>query len=115
MQIEVEPNPNCQGSEQYVFNELEETRPIRGIRVEDRGKEIECEVTGVAPGGRWVQAFATKVTDSGNGIAYLITGAEWGIRIRPSRLAVEPWNLTNERQWGEPFKVYGDAEDIIYL
>jgi hypothetical protein len=114
MQIEVEPNPNCQGSEQYIFNEIEETRPIRGIRVEDRGREVVCDVTGVSTGGGWVQAYATKINDSGNGTAYLITGGEWGIRIKPSHLTGEPWSLTNERQWGEPFKVYGEAEDIIY-
>lgn len=114
MQIEVAPNPNCAGSEQYVFNEIEAPKPVLGLKFEDRGKEILCDLTGVAAGGEFTQAYAVKITDSGSGFAYLIFGAEWGIRIRPRKSPTQPWDLANEGQWGEPFKIYGDTEDILY-
>ncbi len=114
MQIQVESNPNCEGSEQFVFRELEAPRWVRGIKVSERGKEIECGVVGVEEGGRFIDAQAVKITDSGAGFAYLISGGRWGIRLRPSAHAAEPWDLENKHQWGEPFKIYGNSKDIIY-
>ena len=114
MEIEVLDNPNCRASEQFVFNELEPARPIRGIVAEIRGREIICDVVGVEPGGSWVQAYVQKITDSGAGFAYLISGGLWGIRLRPEAVREEIWDLTNRNQWGEPFKIYGEEKDIFY-
>ena len=114
MDIDIADNPNCTGSQQFVFNELEEPRSIRGIRVSERGVESVCGVTGVAKGGGWVAAHAVKVTDSGAGYAFLIFGGEWGIRLRPETFALEPWDLEDHHQWGEPFKLYGESEDLVY-
>ena len=114
MQIQVEANPNCTGSEQFVFSELETPRRIRGLKVSGQGREMDCEVVGVESGGRFIEAQATKITDSGEGFAYLIHGGRWGIRIRPSLYAGEAWGLENKHQWGEPFKIYGNKEDIIW-
>ena len=114
MQIEVETNPNCAGSEQFVFRELEPSRAIKGIRVSDRGKEIACDVVGVAKGGLFVGAFAAKIADSGAGYAFIIYGGDWGIRLRPDAYSDEAWDFSNKHQWGEPFKIYGDEEDILY-
>ena len=71
-------------------------------------------MTGVDDGGRWVQAMAVKIADSSDGIAYLIHGGAWGIRLRPEKSRQEPWDLANKNQWGEPFKIYGKKEDILY-
>ena len=114
MNIQVEENPNCRGSDQFVFNELEAPAPVKGIRVADRGKESWCDVVGVDGPGRFTDAFAVKVTDSGAGFAYLIYGGGWGIRLRPEAYAGEPWGLSNTHQWGESFKLYGEKEDILY-
>lgn len=114
MQIEMEPNPNCQESVQFVFNELEAARPISGIRAGDEGKEFDCDVIGVEEGGQWVPAQAIKIADSSDGIAYLIYGGAWGIRIRPASHSKEPWDVSNRSQWGEPFKIYGNPKDIFY-
>ena len=114
MEIQVEANPNCARSEQYMFNELEAPRKIRAIRVEAQGEEILCDVTGADEGGRWVDAWAVKITDSGAGYAYCIYGGAWGIRLKPRSAASEPWDLSNARQWGEPFKIYGEEKDIVY-
>ena len=115
MQIEVEANPNCHGSEQFVFQELEAPRAVKGLRVSDRGKETDCDVVGVDKGGKFREAYAVKIADSGAGYAYLIYGGDWGIRVRPEVFAEETWDLSSKHQWGESFKIYGSEEDIIYL
>ena len=114
MHILIQPNPNCSENQEFVFNELGLPEPIRAILTGDEGKEAECDVIGVDAGGLWVQAMAVKIADSSDGIAYMIYGGAWGIRIRPAKFRGESWDLTNRRQWGEPFKVYGKKEDILY-
>ena len=64
--------------------------------------------------GGFGTAYARKINDSGEGIAYLIYGGEWGIRLRPQSLRDEPWDFKNPHQWGEPYKVYGRKEDLIF-
>ena len=112
MQIEVEASPNGPGSEQFVFNELGKPRRVRAIIAEVRGKEAVCEVTGVGRGGAWTPAMAVKVNDSSEGHAFLIYGGEWGLRLKLQ--GARAWDLSDKEQWGEPFKVYGSEEDIIY-
>ena len=114
MQIEVADNPNCRGSEQFMFRELGTPRPVRGIRVNEGGSETDCDVVGVDAHGRFVQASAVKIADSGNGTAYLIRGGDWGLRLRLAVHAAEAWDLAGKHQWGEPFKIYGEAKDILY-
>ena len=113
MQIEVEESPNCGGTGQFVYRELGAVRPVKAIRAEEKGKEVVLDVTGVAPGGRWAQARCVMIADSGAGFAYLIFGAEWGIRLKP-QWHKAGWDLSDPKQWGEPFKIYGDEDDIIY-
>ena len=114
MEIETHDNPNCAGTDQFVFNELGISRPIRGIRIEERGVETICDVTGVEEGGGFFRAQAVKIADSGAGFAYLIYGGRWGIRLRPKKFSGEPWDFSNKQQWGEPFKIYGSEDDILY-
>ena len=114
MNIEIEENPNCGSCDQFVFRELEPPRRIKGIRVMDHGKETSCDVTGVEKDGRFVDAFAVKVADSGAGFAFVIHGGAWGIRLRPEAYSKETWDLSNAHQRGEPFKLYGEEEDILY-
>ena len=114
MQIEVEESPNCPGSDQFVFNELGNPRPVSALRVEIGGRETVCEVVGVGRGGEWLEAHCVKVADSSEGHAFLIYGAAWGIRLKPQKLIEEPWDFRAKDQWGEPFKVYGSEEDIIF-
>ncbi len=114
MQIEIKENPNCEASEQFVYKELGPSRPIRAIKVLERGKEIFCEVVGVEKNGLFTGAFATKIADSGAGFAYVIHGGAWGIRLRPEARTCEDWDFSNKHQRGEPFKIYGDEEDIVY-
>ena len=111
MQIDVEASQNVSQSEQFVFNELGRPRRVQALHVELGGRETRCEVTGVDRGGVWVPARAVKINDSSEGHAYLIYGGEWGIRLKTG---AGPWDLSDDAQWGEPFKVYGSEDDIIY-
>ncbi|MCG3175659.1 MAG: hypothetical protein MOGMAGMI_00592 [Candidatus Omnitrophica bacterium] len=114
MRIDIEDNPNTPGCDQFVFNEIGTPRPLKAIRAEERGREVIHDITGVEPGGVWVPAQAVKINDSSDGVAYLITGGSWGIRLRPETRRHEPWSLNGVGQWGEPFKVYGSEADLIY-
>jgi hypothetical protein len=114
MQIEIETNANCIGSDLMVFNELAETQRIRAILADYQGRDMLHEVMGVYPGGEFKEAYATRVADSGEGAAYLIHGGAWGIRLRPEVFSKEHWDLTNPHQFGEPFKLYASQEDIRY-
>ena len=114
MHIEIKPNPNCAESQEFIFNELGSAAAIRGILVGDEGKETECDVAGVEADGRWISATATKIADSSDGIAYMIRGGAWGIRLRPEKFRHEGWDLASKHQWGEPYKIYGKKEDILY-
>ncbi len=113
MFIEVEPNPNCKKSDLFVFNEMESPKPVAGLKLTRKGADITADVTGVDAGGKFVQAFAQKVQDSGAGFGFLIFGGAWGIRLRPSDLRHEKWDLANPNQWGEAYLVYADEEGII--
>ena len=113
MQIDVEDNPNCRGSEQFVFQELSEVRPLEGLLVTERGEEVPCDVAGVSATGEFIEARCVKIADSGAGYAFLIYGGAWGIRLR-KRSQGEPWDFKNTGQWGEAFKIYGNEEDLIF-
>ena len=114
MQIEVEESPNCPGSEQFVFNELGKPRTVKAIRAERGGREVLCDVIGVDRDGKWLEARGVKVADSSDGHAFLIHGGLWGIRLRVQDAKSGAWDLRAKEQWGEPFKVYGSEDDIIY-
>src|SRR3989338_2379950 len=107
MQIQVEDNPNCPASEQYFFNELAAPRPVRALRVTEGGRDVVREIASVDG-----PASAVKISDSGEGFAYLIYGGKWGICLRPE--GGGPWDLADPEQQGEPFKIYGNADDILY-
>jgi len=112
MFIEVEPNPNCEKSDLFVFNEMEGAKPVSALKLIRNGSEITADVTGVDPDGKFVQAFSQKVQDSGAGFGFLIYGGAWGIRLRPAQLQNEKWDLKNSNQWGEAYLVYSDEEGL---
>jgi len=113
MRIEVEENPNCGGTDEFQYRELGNVRPIKAIRALEREKTVVLEVVGVAKGGAWEDARCVKVADSGAGFAFLIFGGPWGLRLKPEWHKA-PWDLSDPKQWGEPFKIYGSEDDIIY-
>lgn len=116
MFIEVESNPNC---EQSVFARFKEAGPVRRVtqvRSYEQNQQGDwCWVTG------WTDdqahplcpAYAQLVEDSGAGLAYLVFGGLWGIRLKPVSSA-EEWSLQSPRQWGEPYLSLADAKDLRF-
>jgi hypothetical protein len=116
MYVEVEPNPNCEHSVFVRFRELGPTRPVSQVRVYDRVSTGEwCRVTG------WQEdraeplcaAMAQPVEDSGAGAVYLVSGGNWGIRLKPLEVD-EDWSLDSPRQWGEAYLLLADRRDVRF-
>ena len=84
------------------------------MRLHREGKEFLCWVTGMEKGGKPCHATAQKVSDSGGGVSILIYGGAWGLRFKPVGDEKHPWDLNDPRQWGEPYKFYGDEKDLVY-
>ena len=113
--IEVEANPNCAGREGMRYRELGPPSPVVRVRIFDRREEGEwCLVTAVQGEGAapWGPAFARRVEDSGVGVAYLVFGGAWGIRLCPVERACS-WSLDDPDQWGEPYLVLTDSHDLV--
>ena len=116
MYVEVESNPNCEGSVFLRFREQGPARPVAQVRLYDRVSTGEwCWVTGWQgdPANALCPAWALPVEDSGSGVAYLVRGGEWGLRLRPVK-AEEPWTLDSPRQWGEAYLLLTDLRDIRF-
>lgn len=124
MYIEIEENPNCAGREGMRYRELGPPSPVVRVRIFDRRDEGEwCLVTAVHGDGPalWGPALVRRVEDSGVGVAHLVFGGVWGIRLcpveraRPSRVTDEglPWSLDDPDQWGEPYLLLTDPHDFV--
>ena len=112
--IDIPPNPNCETVELRVFHDLELPWPISQVLLErEPGKPQWYEVVGWSltntPGPVWAQ----KVDDSGEGVALLIHGGEAGLRLRPAD-SRELWDLKNPSQWGLPFIITTDPNDLRF-
>ena len=116
MYLEVDENPNYPASVSMRFKELGPARMIKQLRISDRksGGEL-CWVTGWCddPKHPLCPAYAQQVEESGQGMAYLIYGGNWGIRLKPVTLE-ENWDLSSPNQWGEAFLLIGDPRSIVY-
>ena len=113
MFIDIDKNPNCKTNGLFVFEELSSARPIQSVRLEEKGKEIDYDVTGVDKDGKFVQAYAQKISDSGAAFGFLIFGGAWGIRLKPKH-SQEAWSLQSQNQKGEAYIVSAEEADIIY-
>ena len=116
MILEVEENPNCAGMDMMRFKEMGPPRRLRQVRIYDRKDAGEwCQITG------WnsqedhphCAAYAQPIEDSGVGIAYLVYGGDWGIRLKPITQE-EGWDLNSAQQWGEPYLALTQLQDLIY-
>ncbi len=117
MFLEVENNPNFDGSYFVRFNELEPPRLLTHIKSYERLSRGEwCQVTGWCddPEQPLCPAYAQKVDDSGAGTTYIIFGGNWGIRLKPEDHTGE-WNLYDNEQWGEGYLSIGEERDLRFL
>ena len=116
MYVEVDPNPNCENSVFVRFRELGPARPVSQVRVYDRVSSGEwCRVTGWRgdPAVPVCQAMAQPVEDSGAGVVYLVSGGNWGLRLKPLEVD-EEWSLASARQWGEAYLLLADQRDVRF-
>jgi hypothetical protein len=117
MYLEVDENPNCGHPVSMRFKELGPARLVKQIRIDDRSSPHGqlYWVTGWCddPEHPICPAYAQKVEESGMGLAHLIYGGNWGIRLKPVGLD-EDWDLSSPNQWGEPFLLLGDPRAIVF-
>lgn len=113
--VDVESNPNSPMSANQVFHNID--LPFRVVQVRIFEGEPDgqlCAITGWSSkdNGSPVEAYAVRIEDSSEGAAFLIYGGDWGVRLRPAEDDVS-WSHENGSQWGEPYLVLADAEDIV--
>jgi hypothetical protein len=116
MFVEVESNPNCEGSIFARFKEAGPARAVVQVRSFERSAQGEwCWVTGWTddPDHPCCPAYAQVVEDSGAGLTHLVYGGIWGIRLKPVTLA-EDWSLESPNQWGEPYLSLADMKDVVF-
>jgi hypothetical protein len=116
MYLEVESNPNCEAGVFARFKEIESARRVIQVRSFDRSAVGEwCWITGWTddPSKPCCPAFTQRVEDSGAGLAYLVYGGRWGVRLKPIALQ-EEWNIDSPDQWGEAYLLLADAKDLRY-
>jgi hypothetical protein len=116
MYVEVDTNPNCDGSFFIRFREQGPARLVCQVRMCDRVASGEWyTITGVEgemPDGL-CPAYAQPVEDSGAGLVYVVWGGIWGIRLK-SLGSEQAWSLDDPHQWGEPYLLLGEARDIRF-
>jgi len=109
--IEIPDNPNCTATER-VFHDLEPARTVRQVRLQRHGgPDRWFDVTGWTVEGHPCPARLHKVDDSGDGVAFLLSGGDAGLRLRPT-LDRAPWAVNAPQQWGEPFLIVADPSDV---
>jgi hypothetical protein len=116
MFVEVESNPNCEQSVFARFKEAGPAKRVTQVRSYEQNAQGEwCWVTGWTddPEHPLCPASAQLVEDSGAGLAYLVFGGIWGIRMKPVALT-EEWSVRSPKQWGEPYLSLADAKDIRF-
>lgn len=116
MFLEVENNPNFEGSYFLRFKEIGPARVVTHVKSYDRQSQGEwCEVTGWCddPESPQVPAYAQPVEDSGAGASFLIFGGSWGMRLKPEK-NTNQWDLYDSQQWGEGYLLIGDVRDLRY-
>jgi hypothetical protein len=113
--VNVDSNPNSPMSASQVFHNIDTPFRVGHVRIYEGEPEGKlCAVTGWASAGNGtpVDAYAVQIEDSSEGRAFLIYGGDWGIRLRDADDSA-PWAQENGSQWGEPYLVLADAEDIV--
>ncbi len=116
MFVEVEDNENCETSIFLRFKELGTSRKVSHVKVYDRVSQGEwCVITGWSdnPGGASCDAWAQQVEDSGAGLAVLVFGGNYGVRLKPESNS-DPWDVENNNQWGEAYLLLSAERDIRY-
>ena len=117
--LETEENENCEYMPLQLFEGHADPVQITRVRMQDFvHPEAVYEVTGwdsagdLDGRGEPVPAMYVPVSDSGQARAHLVYGGDFGIRFRPSGSSSD-WSLDDPDQWGEPYVVLTDENDIL--
>jgi hypothetical protein len=113
--VDVESNPNSPMSANQVFHNMDVPFRVTRVRIYEGEPEGRlCAITGWSSkdGGIPAEAYAVRIEDSSEGAAYLIYGGDWGVRLRDAD-STAPWSQEDGSQWGEPYLVLADVEDIV--
>ena len=113
--IEIEENDNCDWMPLQVYEPQSESLQVHAVNIEDPERPFGVyEVTGwsSANGGSACPALYAPVSDSGQAVVHLVYGGDWGIRLRPEG-AEEEWAIGNTDQYGEPYLMLIDGNDVI--
>ena len=111
---EIEENPNCPPCDMMRFRENGPKRRVVSVRLYDHDPHGHVYwVAGWTRDNQPAAAYVQSVEDSGSGVAYLLSGGDCGLRFKPHG-SDAPWSLMDATQWGEPFLLLGDSEDIFF-
>jgi hypothetical protein len=85
VEVLVEANGDCEGATLRFRTEGSRREISSLVYPAGAGERIPCEVTGWSSenGGTVCPARAVPVEDSGSGIAILIYGGDWGLKLTP--------------------------------
>ncbi len=114
MIVEVDSNDNCESSFFARFKEAGPARPVTQVRLYERNPAGEWYwVTGWSDNAEApaCPAYVQLVEDSGSGLAHLVYGGIYGLRLKPIT-AEEPWSLASPHQWGEAYLSLSSERDL---
>jgi hypothetical protein len=113
--LEIEDNENCEYMPLQVYEARSSPTQVHRIRLfePDRPHGV-YRVTGWSSEGSGgpCPAMYAPVSDSGQAVAHLVYGGDWGVRLKPVD-SDEEWDVNSPSQWGEPYLVLTDEHDIL--
>ena len=113
--LEVEENDNCEYMPLQVYEAKADPVPVYRVRLfqPDRPHGV-YEVTGWTSeeSGMPCLAMYVPVSDSGQAEVHLVSGGDWGVRLKPVDID-EEWDISSANQWGEPYLMLTDKSDIL--
>jgi hypothetical protein len=110
--LQIPENPNCDAMDAQVFQCRSAARTVTHVLCDRNGRMAWCAVTGIDEGGAQCPAAACIVEDSGDGACWLVTGGEWGLRLREGE---GKWDFADTTQWGaQYFLLSGDGSTLRF-
>jgi hypothetical protein len=112
--VQVDANDNTPMSASQVYKNLGMPFPVKAVLIyEGMPEGTPYEVCGWSSlmGGVPSMAYAVQIEDSSEGSAYVIYGADCGIRLRPLGSDAE-WSLDDTDQFGETHLVLASLAEL---
>ena len=113
--LEVEENENCEYMPLQLYEAKAAPVAISRVRLFEPGRPHGTYlVTGwsSAGGGTPCPASYVPVSDSGQAVVHLVYGGDWGVRLKPADSS-EEWDLSGSDQFGEPYLMLTDVNDVL--